>query len=131
MNTKEKTRPTAATVERAGAEKAAGNTSIPISQYTTDPGHGQPSIADYLGHDRESARKGRELCAALDMDSRTLRQRIEVERRRGAAIVADNRSGYWLTNDPAEAQALVRSMRARAREILKTAQAVEKSMGLD
>ena len=128
---KEKAHPSAATLERAGAEKAAGNTSIPVSNYTTGEAPGQPSIADYLGRDRESARKGRELCAALHLDSRTLRQRIELERRNGAAIVADNRSGYWLTDDPAEAQAFVRSMRRRAHEILKTAQAVEKSMGLD
>ena len=128
---KEKAHPSAATLERAGAEKAAGNTSIPVSNYTTREAAGQPSIADYLGRDRQSARKGRELCAALHLDSRTLRQRIELERRNGAAIVADNRSGYWLTDDPAEAQAFVRSMRRRAHEILKTAQAVEKSMGLD
>lgn len=113
------------------AEMTACGASIPVSQYNTDTGHGQPSIADYLGHDRGSARKGRDLCAMLHTDSRTLRQRIEVERRNGAAIVADNRSGYWLTDDPAEAQAFVRSMRRRAHEILKTAQAVEKSMGLD
>ena len=131
MNTIEKALTGAATSARAGAEKAAGNTSIPVCNYTPDAAHSQPSIADYLGRDRESARKGRELCAALHLDSRTLRQRIELERRNGAAIVADNRSGYWLTDDPAEAQAFVRSMRRRAHEILKTAQAVEQSMGLD
>ena len=128
---KEKAHPSAATLERAGAEKAAGNTSIPVSNYTMREAPGQPSIADYLGRDRESARKGRELCAALDVDSRTLRQRIELERRNGAAIVADNRSGYWVTDDPAEAQAFVRSMRHRAREILRTARAIERGAGLD
>ena len=128
----QKAHPSAATLERAGAEKAAcGRAAISYVHYTPDAAHSQPSIADYLGRDRQSARKGQELCAALHLDSRTLRQRIELERRNGAAIVADNRSGYWLTDDPAEAQAFVRSMRRRAHEILKTAQAAEKSMGLD
>ena len=131
MSNNEKTHPTAATVERAGAERTTGRASISITYSNTTATTRQRSIVDYLGRDRESARKGRELCAALDVDSRTLRQRIELERRNGAAIVADNRSGYWLTDDPAEAQAFVRSMRRRAHEILKTARAVEKSMGLD
>ena len=127
-----RTSPGAATSELDETETAAcGRAAISYVHYTPDAAHSQPSIADYLGRDRESARKGQELCAALHLDSRTLRQRIELERRNGAAIVADNRNGYWLTDDPAEAQAFVRSMRRRAHEILKTARAVEKSMGLD
>lgn len=131
MNAKENAPTGTAIPMSAGAEKAAGNTSIPISNYTTGAAHGQPLIADFLGHDRESARKGWELCAALHMDSRTLRQQIERERRAGALIVSDNKNGYWLTDDPAEAQAFARSMRHRARQIVKIAQAVERGAGLD
>ena len=56
---------------------------------------------------------------------------IEQERRAGALIVADNKSGYWVTDDPAEAQRFARSMKHRAKEILRTARAIERGAGLD
>lgn len=115
-------------LSRAG-EVTAGSTSISTCNYTASPG--QLSIADCLGRDRETARTARELCAALNIDNRTLRQRIEAERRAGALIVADNASGYWVTDDPAEAQVFARSMQHRAREILRTARAIERAAGLD
>ncbi len=121
----------AATSAGARAERTTGQASISFTYSNTTAAHGQPLIADFLGHDRESARKGWELCAALHMDSRTLRQQIERERRAGALIVSDNKNGYWLTDDPAEAQAFARSMRHRARQIVKIAQAVERGAGLD
>lgn len=121
----------AAIASEGTTEKAAGNTSIPVCNSTKKASPGQLSIAEFLGHSREAARTGRELCAALDVDSRTLRQRIEAERRAGALIVADNASGYWVTTDPAEAQAFARSMRHRAHEIIQTARAIERGAGLD
>ena len=130
MNRTQKTPTGAAIASEGRAGKAADNTSIPICNCTPNVATGQLAIADYLGHSRETARTGRELCAALDVDSRTLRQRIEAERRAGALIVADNASGYWLTADPGEAQRFARSMQHRAREILRTARAIERAAGL-
>ena len=127
ISTREATR-----AEAAGMETAAlTGASVPCPYSTSNAAPGQLSIADFLGHSRETARTSRELCAALDVDSRTLRQRIEAERRAGALIVADNASGYWVTTDPAEAQAFARSMRHRAHEIIQTARAIERGAGLD
>lgn len=122
----------AATSAGAGVEPGQASRQAVNSEnkFITAAAGRQMKVADYLGHDRETARTGRELCAALGMDHRTLRQRIERERRAGALIVADNISGYWLTDDPAEAQRFARSMGHRAREILRTAQAIERSAGL-
>ena len=49
----------------------------------------------------------------------------------GALIVSNNKDGYYLTNDPAEAQRFARSMQHRAREILRTARAIEEAAGVD
>lgn len=129
---KENTRPTAATVERAEAETAAyGRAAISFDYSTTAKAHRQTKIADYLGHSRESAITGRELCALTGLDHRTIRVQIERERRSGALIVADCQHGYWVTSDPAEAQRFAHSMRHRASEILRTARAIEGAAGLD
>lgn len=114
-------RPSADTLEREAVGTTACKASLPTSNCTPNVAPGQPAIADFLGRSRETARTGRELCAALDMDSRTLRQRIEAERRAGALIVADNASGYWITDDPGEAQRFARSMQHRARAIERAA----------
>ena len=65
------------------------------------------------------------------LDGREVRRQIERERRAGALIVSNNKDGYYLTNDPAEAQRFARSMQHRAREILRTARAIEEAAGVD
>ena len=60
-----------------------------------------------------------------------VRRQIERERRAGELIVSNNRDGYYLTDDPAEAQRFARSMRGRASEIVKTARAIEEAAGVD
>ena len=60
-----------------------------------------------------------------------IRKEIEVERRAGALIISDNAHGYYLTDDPVEAQKFARSMRHRAGQIIRTARAVEEAAGLD
>ena len=61
---------------------------------------------------------------ALLLDSRSIRQLIERERRQGSPILSDNRSGYFLAGSPEEVERFSRSMEHRAREILRTAAAV-------
>ena len=131
MNTTEKARPAGGTAERAAAEMTTCRASFPISDCTTAAAGRQIKISDYLGHSQESAVTGRELCALTGLDHRTIRAQIEQERRAGALIVADNKSGYWVTDDPAEAQRFTRSMKHRAKEILRTARAIERGAGLD
>lgn len=132
MTTKEKAPTSAATLAEAGAEIAAcGRAAISMSDCTTSAAGRQIKIADYLGHSQEGAVTGRELCALTGLDHRTVRAQIEHERRSGALIVADNKSGYWVTDDAGEAQRFARSMKHRAREILRTARAIERGAGLD
>ena len=132
MSDKKKSPASAATLTGAAAETAAySRAAISYDYLTTAAAGRQIKIADYLGHSQESAVTGRELCALTGLDHRTIRAQIEQERRAGALIVADNKSGYWVTDDPAEAQRFARSMKHRAKEILRTARAIERGAGLD
>lgn len=130
--TEKENRPGDCGTRTAGTETAAyGRAAISFDYSTTAKAHRQTKIADYLGHSRESAITGRELCALTGLDHRTIRVQIERERRSGALIVADCQHGYWVTSDPAEAQRFAHSMRRRAGEILRTARAIEGAAGLD
>ena len=82
-------------------------------------------IARLLGRGSEAALTRRELEALTGMDGRTVRRIIETGRRSGIPILSDCREGYYLPADERETAAFVRSMRARAAEIWRTAAAVE------
>ncbi|WP_283619137.1 hypothetical protein [Flavonifractor plautii] len=56
-----------------------------------------------------------------------MRLMIERERREGRPILADNATGYYLPATEYERAACVRSMRHRAGEIMKSAQAIEQA----
>ena len=132
MSDKKKSPASAATLTGAATETAAySRAAISYGHFTTTAAGRQIKISDYLGHSQESAVTGRELCALTGLDYRTIRAQIEQERRAGALIVADNKGGYWVTDDPAEAQRFARSMKHRAKEILRTARAIERGAGLD
>ena len=49
---------------------------------------------------------------------------IARERREGVPIVSDNSNGYFIAETQAEREAFCRSMRHRAQEIMKAADAV-------
>ena len=68
----------------------------------------------------------RELERLTGLDGRTVRLMIERERRKGVPILADNATGYYLPATEHERAACVRSMRHRAEEIMRTAQAIER-----
>lgn len=87
-------------------------------------------IADLLLHGAENGQTITDLERLTRCQSREIRKQIERERRAGALIISDNAHGYYLTNDPAEAQRFARSMQHRAREILRTARAIEGAAGL-
>lgn len=88
-------------------------------------------IADLLSHGPENGVTLRHLEKLTGRDGRTVRRQIERERREGALILSDNKSGYFLASDSAEAQRFTRSMQHRARAIIKTARAIEGAAGLD
>lgn len=122
MNDKKRARPSVAAPERAGAGKLLTEC-IPTTKNTTQSEKGQWLIAAF---GRENA-----LRHLVAMTGREIRKAIERERRAGALIVSDNRHGYWLAESPAEAQKFARSMHHRAREILRTARAIEEAAGVD
>lgn len=88
-------------------------------------------IADLLSHGAESGKTITDLQRLTDWKSWEIRKQIEHERRSGTLILSDNRNGYFLSDDPAEAQRFARSMRHRAQEILRTARAIEEAAGID
>ena len=81
-------------------------------------------IADLLGRGQENAMPRAQLRALTGLEDRELRQRIERERRSGIPILSDNQNGYYLPASEAERARCVRSLRARAREIAATADAI-------
>ena len=118
---KENARPAGGTAGQA-AEKDAGR-KIPQDDYTTDAGH----IARLLSHGRENAVPLRHLTAMTKLDGRTVRAMIAAERLAGTPILSDNSTGYYLPGDDAEKVKFIRSMRHRAREIERAAEAIEKA----
>lgn len=125
-----KAHPTAATVEREkmGAETGQATTS---TQEHITPTASRQRISDLLAHGAEYGVTLHHLELMTGLPNREIRKQIEHERRGGALIISDNRHGYYLTDDPAEAQRFVRSMRHRAGQIIKTARAIEEAAGVD
>ena len=119
-------RPDAATSRRAGQEKQRTSSNSRNKHITQAPG-GQWGIADLLLPGRENAIPRRELERLTGLDGRTVRLMIERERREGSPILADNATGYYLPATEHERAACVRSMRHRADEIRKTAEAIDRA----
>lgn len=131
MNTKEKAPTREATRAEAAETAAFGRAAISISNFTTAAADRQPGfIENLLLYGPENGQTLRDLVHITQWPERAIRKEIEVERRAGALIMSDNRSGYYLTDDPAEAQRFARSMHHRAAQIRQTATAVEKAAGL-
>lgn len=104
---------------------------ISCNHSITDGAERQPGfIAGLLLYGPENGLTLKDLVHITQWPERAIRKEIEVERRAGALIMSDNRSGYFLTDDPAEAQRFAHSMLHRSREIARTARAVEKAAGL-
>ena len=126
MSRKKKARPDAATSRRVAQEnhQTSGISQDNFSIYTGP-------VSRYLLRGQENAVSLRYLEKMLNRSGREVRRTIERERRSGVPILADNVTGYYLPADERERAACVRSMRHRAGEIMRTAQAIEEAEGLD
>lgn len=124
MSDKRKSRPLVAQ-ETGQAETALCRAAISSDYFTTGGADRQLRVSDVLCRGRENAQTMRELRQVLDGDSRSIRLQIEHERRNGVPIVSDCQHGYWLAETRAEIETFVRSMRARAFEIQRTAALVQ------
>lgn len=121
--TRKNARPEAATSERAKRESAwtGGNSR---NQFTTATDGGQGVVSSLLLKGRSNALHLADLVRITGWPERDVRKAIQRERQRGSPILSDNRSGYFLPQSEAEKAQFVRSMRCRAREILRAANAV-------
>jgi len=127
MNTKKDAPTSAATLAEAGAEIAAcGRAAIFCNNFTTAAAGRQIKIADYLSHGQENAIPRRELERLTGADGRSIREKIAAERLAGVPILSDNSTGYYLPGNEGERERFVRSMRHRAQEIERAAEAVER-----
>lgn len=88
------------------------------------PGAQAVSISSLLLRGTANAIPLQHLRAVTGLDGRTIRRMIQAERRSGAAICADNRTGYFLAATLEERESCARSMLARADEVRRTAQAI-------
>lgn len=131
MSTKEKTRPGAGTPERATETAACSRAAISCNYSTTSAAGRQRKVSDLLSRGRENAVPLRHLKQIMETDGRTIRLMIQRERLEGIPICADNLTGYFLPSTEDEKTACVRSMRHRAGEIMRTAQAIERGVALD
>lgn len=95
--------------------------------FTTTTQQRQPfCIANLLLVGQENALPAKYLVSITGLSNRAVRKQIEVERRQGVPILADNQTGYYLPANEAEQERFIYSMRHRAGEILKSAEAIEK-----
>lgn len=108
-------------------EQAAGDGlrgSFPYRDFNTENVHRQ-TISEYLRPGKSNAVHLRDLRAMTGLSGRDIRRMVEWERRHGVGILSGN-DGYFLAETPDEVTHFVRQMRSRAKEIMKTAKAVER-----
>lgn len=126
MNKKKNAPPGAGTPNRAmengsvykTAQLSTSDSIIPAAERQTF------RVADLLLIGEENAIPMRHLQAVTELSSREIRVMIQQEQLEGAAICANNLSGYYIAADDEERARFVRSMRHRAGEILKSADAI-------
>ena len=82
-------------------------------------------ISDLLLLGEENAVPLQNLEKVTGLDQRKIRRLIQAERLRGTPILANNSTGYFLPASDAERECCVSSMRHRAEEIKRAADAIE------
>ena len=123
----EKTPASAATLTGAAENRSVCETAQPSATNDTISAVDSQTfrVADLLLHGAENAISRRDLMSMTGMSDRELRLKIEAERRQGVPILSDNVHGYFLPGDKSERDRCVRSLRSRAKEIERTATAIE------
>lgn len=85
-------------------------------------------ISDLL---HEGAEKGTTLAELVQLtgeDERSIRRRIQAERKAGKLILADCKNGYFLSTSTLDIQRFIRSMSRRSREIAAISHAAEDAL---
>ena len=119
---KENARPTVGAAGQAEREShwASGNSRNDYNAWSVP-------ISRLLMHGQENAIPLRCLTTMTKLDGRTVRAMIAAERLAGVPILSDNSTGYYLPGNAAEKERFIRSMKHRAKEIERAAEAIEKS----
>lgn len=126
MKRSKKPLPVCETESGAGKQIGGQAFTIPKSKYTM-PKQNAQCIADLLLYGEENAVTLQHLQKITGLDERKIRRLIHAERLSGVPILANNHSGYYLPADDAEQERCVSSMRHRAAEIKRAADAIERS----
>ena len=103
--------------------RATGNglaTTFPYPDHNTATREKLP-ISDMLHEGAANGTTLTELVQLIGEDERSIRRRIQAERKAGKLILADNKSGYFLPTSEHEVRRFIRSMSSRAREITTVA----------
>ena len=85
-------------------------------------------MTDFLHEGAENGLTLTELVQLTGEDERSIRRRIQRERKAGKLILSDNQSGYFLPATEDEVKRFIRSMSRRAREISAVAVVAEDAL---
>ena len=85
-------------------------------------------VSDLLHEGAENGTTLTELVQLTGEDERSIRRRIQRERKAGKLILSDNQSGYFLPATEDEVKRFIRSMSRRAREISAVALVAEDAL---
>lgn len=128
MENKKSDRPGAPTPGRPEGSGACEASSDPTIQFTTTMPLGQAvHIADFLSHGADHGVHLSDLVRLTGLPERTVRLMIRAERLQGTPILENSRDGYFMPSNDHERARCVRSMRRRAAEIVKVADAIERA----
>ena len=110
--------------------RAAGKglpTGFPVSNSITHR-KGNPLISDFLHAGTQNALTLRELVQLTGEDERTIRRRIQRERKAGILILSDCQHGYFLPTEESDVRRFIGSMSRRAKEITAVSRAAEDAL---
>ena len=129
MSNKKKTRPVGDATERAKETESASRADTTSHSYSSANQERKQEgyISKFLLAGAGQGLHLRDLVKTTRLSEREVRQMIQAEQLRGIPILSNNQDGYFLPGDEAERADFVRSMRHRADEIHRVAEAVEKA----
>ena len=85
-------------------------------------------ISDLLHEGAETGTTLAELVQLTGEDERSIRRRIQTERKAGRLIMSDCKSGYFLPTNSLDIQRFIHSMSRRSREIAAVSRAAEDAL---
>ena len=110
-----------------GAAGKGLSTGFPYSDSNTHR-KGNPLISDLLHAGVENALTLRELVQLTGEDERSIRRRIQQERKEGKLILSDCQRGYFLPAEESDVRRFIGSMSRRAKEIAAVSRAAEDAL---